>query len=1114
LTANTRDYFTQIQRELRLGNSTEHTHRPALKQLVESVGANVIATNEPRHVLCGAPDFTITHKELTVGYIETKDVGKTLDDEEKTEQLQRYLASLHNVILTDYAEFRWYVDGVLRRTAILANLDSRGNLALRKGGEEDLSSLLGDFLSLAPTPIADSKTLSKRMARLAHLIRDVVLHSFEQGVASTELRDLRKVLSQVLIHDIDQKEKDAEFADMYAQTIVYGFFAARCNFKGTGFQRTGAARMIPKTNPFLMKLFEIITGTALDSEPYVDFVDDLVQMLANTDIVAVMEDFGAGKEQGDPVINFYESFLAEYDPEIRETRGVYYTPEPVVAYMVKSVDLLLRRDLGVSEGLGDVASTSYIRKEFLDDKGQPQQEGEPKKKLDTCHRVLVLDPACGTGTFLYAIIDLIRKDFMKKGNAGMWSGYIRNHLLPRLFGFELLMAPYSIAHFKLGMQLAGEDLPERSKMDWAYDFSGDERLGVYLTNTLEQPIEVFTNLFGPFRIIGEEASLASEVKRNLPIMVVIGNPPYSGQSANRSYDMIDGKKVPNFIGNLLKDYYQIDGKPLKERNTKWLQNDYVKFIRWGQWRIEQTGAGILALITDHGYLENPTFRGMRENLMKSFDEIYLLDLHGNSKRRERCPDGSKDENVFDIQQGVAISFFVKKKTNHGTVTIHHGDVWGTREKKYEFLRKHDVASSSWSEISPISPLNLFTPQDTKLQTEYESGWKLNEIFPLNSVGIATARDRLTVRFTHDEVWDTVNDFSKLTEEEARDRYHLGKDARDWKVGLAQQDLKSSGPKRERVVSILYRPFDVRSTYYTGKSRGFMCMPRPEVMNNMLSEKNLGLVSPKRVEIVGSWQHSFVTNTILDHVAVSMKTIDYLFPLYLYASVIGAGKHTQHLIDSLETPHARNGRIPNLNRTMLSELEKKLEMTFVEEKGDLKSTFGSEDLFHYIYAILFSPLFRSRYARLLRLESPRIQFTADKRLFGKLSALGRELVDLHLLQSTSLSKPVTKYPVPGNNEIGNGYPKFVQAGQRDSRTNTVLKENRVYVNGNQYFEGVKTEVWEYEIGAFKVCENWLKERVGRTLSFSDLTMFQKIIVAIDATMAISKRIDAAIEKWPL
>lgn len=565
-------YLREIEKALQGGNATEHTHRPALKTLLQAVRTKVTATNEPRREKCGAPDYVISldtkHGPLTIGYVEAKDVGKRLDEIERSEQLTRYRTFLPNLILTDYLEFRWYVDGEPRGVARLASVGAAGKLKHGKPGVEAVTKLLRAFLEQEPAPIGNPQELAQRLARLTHMIRDIIIEAIEGGHASSTLRDLRKAFARTLIPDLDQPEKIADFADMYAQTIAYGLFAARCNHQDPGpFRRLGAAAEIPKTNPFLRRLFETITGADLDDEPYAGFVDDVATLLGHADIGAVLEHFGKRTHRQDPVVHFYETFLAAYDPKLRKARGVYFTPEPIVSYIVRSVDHILKTRFACEQGLGDTSVCTYTRE---DENG--------KKVTETTPRVLILDPACGTGTFLYAVVDHIREQFIAKGDAGMWSGYVKNHLLPRLFGFELLMAPYAVAHFKLGMQLAGQDLPSDDLREkWAYDFAGQERLSVYLTNTLDEAEREAQREFHFIeRLIADEAAGAVRIKRDLPIMVVMGNPPYSGHSANRSWRIENGKRVATFIGQLIRDYHSVDGHPLGERNPKWLQDDYCE----------------------------------------------------------------------------------------------------------------------------------------------------------------------------------------------------------------------------------------------------------------------------------------------------------------------------------------------------------------------------------------------------------------------------------------------------------------------------------------------------------------------------------------------------------
>lgn len=1097
------DYLREVQAAYSQGTDTEHTHRPALKKLIETLSPGVTATNEPRRVECGAPDYVVSlntqHGPLTIGYVEAKNIGVSLDEATKSEQLRRYLSALPNFILTDYLEFRWFVDGHLRASARLAQVGSTRKLNVRKQGIADVERLLRDFLNQQPASVSNPSELAKRMARLTHMIRDMIVKVFSQNKASDMLTDLRRAFAKTLIPDLEEPSKTAEFADMYAQTIAYGLFAAWCNHSGGPFKRVGAAAEIPKTNPFLRKLFETVTGTELDNEPYAGFVDDLASLLTHADKDSILAHFGQHDRRKDPIFHFYETFLAAYDPKLREVRGVYYTPEPVVSYIVRSVDYLLRERFGCSNGLADTTRVSYSVREH----------GEIRKAESP--RVLILDPACGTGTFLYAVVDHIREQIRQQRNAGSWSSYVREHLLPRLFGFELLMAPYAVAHFKLGMQLAAQDLAPAEQQQWAYDFSGNERLGVYLTNTLEQAEHNVETLFGPLRVITEEANAAAKVKSELPIMVVLGNPPYSGHSANRSWIVKDGRKVPSFIGGLVRDYYQVDGQPMNEKNPKWLQDDYVKFIRWAHWRIEQTGSGILAFITNHGYLDNPTFRGMRRSLMNAFDEIYVLDLHGNSKKKERAPDGGKDENVFDIQQGVAIGIYVRKPDHAGPAKVYHKDMYGLRVAKYEALYAEDVSTSDFNELMPTPPHYRFAPEDADLRNEYEGGVSISDIFKICSVGIVTARDELTVKYSPEEIKKTVQRFRSLTPESAREEFGLGPDVRDWKIELAQKDIADHGEASDLFVPMLYRPFDIRYTYYTGRSRGFHCMPRPAVMKHLVNRHNLALVLPKRIETPHEWRNVFASSTVVEHVAVSAKTIDYVMPLLTYEDVSSEPSSQMGLL----TDHS-TARKYNLNTAVISSLADRLSLRFLPDgKGDLESTFGPEDVFDYIYAILYCPTYRSRYAEFLRIDFPRIPLTSDVELFRRLCTLGSELVALHVMESPLLENPSVNYPVSGNHVIGPGHPKYLAPGEPEPRTGAPLAQGRVYINETQYFEGVEPEVWNFHIGGYHVCERWLKDRQGRAINdFSDQLHYRKVVVALRETIRLMYEINKAVPHWPV
>lgn len=1056
-----KNYVVAIEQALKAGNATEHTYRPALKALIEAIGgSDVRATNEPKQIACGAPDFIVTRGVLPLGYVEAKDVGLDLGRVEKSEQLGRYRESLVNLVLTDYLEFRWYLDGELRLTASLPRPDRNGRIRWNADDASEVAQLLGQFIA-ADIPLkATPQDLATRMAGMGKLIRGLIEQTFKSEGDKGELHGQFEAFRKVLIESLTAPQ----FADMYAQTLCYGLFAARCNAPAQGFTRQKAASALPKTNPFLRKLFNTIAGPDLD-ERIAWAVDQLAELLARADMAAILADFGKRTRQEDPVVHFYETFLAAYDPKMREARGVYYTPEPVVGYIVRSIDAILRRDFGMPDGLAHARKIKLKR---------PKTQGKGEETYET-HRLQILDPATGTGTFLYAVIAKIREQF--DGNAGAWPGYVAEHLLPRLFGFELLMAPYAVAHMKLGLEL------EQS----GYDFASDERLGVFLTNTLEEAHEL-TGLPLFTQWLAEESRAAASIKRDAPVMVVLGNPPYSGHSSNtgewitnllRGYDSLNKRKTEN--------YFEVDGGPLGERNPKWLNDDYVKFIRFAQWRIEQTGHGVLSFVTNHGYLDNPTFRGMRESLLRGFDEIYLLDLHGNSKKKEKAPDGGKDENVFDIQQGVAISVFVRHENathddNH-RARVFHADLFGLRKNKYAALEETDLITTPWSELTPFSPSFYFDPLDAELLREYERGTPVIELMPLYSVGIVTARDDLTISFEAQEIICRAKKFAELSPSDAKLEFDIAKESQDWKVTRAQADLLDGGIE-SGAREIAYRPFDIRWTIYTGRARGFHCRPRAEVMNHM-SDGNIALMISRQSNSC-DWGNIFAFKGIVDHCLVSNITseIGSAFPLWVHLPNRPA--------DLLSI--AAESRTANFSEAFTSEVANLL-------SGEPTP----EDLMGWIYAVLSSPTYRLRYGDFLRRDYPRVPLPNCPKLFKMLADKGRELIALHVMD-TVLPR-ITTFDVPGDNTVD----KVRWA------PDTAGDTGRIHINTGQFFGKVPAAVWEMHIGGYRVAEKWLKDRKGRLLTYDDLTHYQSVIAALARTLELQTAIDAAIDRaggWPL
>ena len=623
--------------------------------------------------------------------------------------------------------------------------------------------------------------------------------------------------------------------------------------------------------------------------------------------------FSANNHLEDPVIHFYETFLKEYNPKLRFDRGVFYTPPQVISYIVKSVDSLLKTELNRSDGLAD------------DD-------------------TLILDPATGTGGFLLSVLDHIREYVTTNYGTGDWNQYINANLVKRLYGFELLVAPYTIAHLKLSLFLQ------------AQGWNTNERLGIYLTNALEQPDEMQAPL--PFAaFISDEANAALAVKRDEPILAILGNPPYPENSANPS--RVNRKLT--FIGELIEDYKQVDGEPINDRNLKMLQADYVKFTRWAQWRIDRNGEGVIGYIVNNSFLDGPAFRGMRQSLMTSFNAIYILNLHGSIRRQEAVPNGQKDENIFDISQGVSILLCVKERGNPSPAKVYHADMWGSREEKYRTLSETDVQSTEWCKLQPKSPLYLFVQQATDYSSEYEAGIRINDIFHIGSVGMATGRDRLTIHQTAEDVHKTVTDFASLSADEARERYDLGRDTHHWQIPRAQTDLRNNSDAEQHITKIRYRPFDMRWTYYTGQT-GFHSRPNYNIIRHLHGVENLAFCVC-RIVTSSVWKHVLITDNITEKSYISNRGSEatHLFPLYLYPD-------SEALLGSTE-------RELNFKPEFLTALSEALGLPQAAPFG-LPEDVTPEEILAYIYAVLYSPTYRERYYEFLKYDFPRIPLPQD------------------------------------------------------------------------------------------------------------------------------------------
>jgi len=1062
-----KSYFKKIYEVNKGGDAREESYYSTLEDLLKTYCDSIEKkkfhiTTLPKKTEAGNPDFRIWDgKQHIVGYIEAKaPTIEYLDQIETSDQIRRYLHIFPNLILTNFFEFRLYRNGTLIDKVSIAKpfLLHKLKTVPQVENEDSFAKLLEKYFSFSLPKVYDAKTLAKELAKRTRFLKDEVVIQelkeespldppFHKG-GRGEIIGFYEAFRKYLISGLSKEE----FADLYSQTITYGLFAARTRSEN-GFNRKLAYDSIPHTIGILRDLFKYVSLEDLPQQMEW-IIDDIAEVLAVTDVKNILHQYfheGKGK---DPIVHFYETFLAEYDPKTKEKRGVFYTPESVVSYIVRSLHHILKEHFNKQDGFAS----------------------------DT---VTVLDPAAGTLTFLSEASKLAVEEFVLKYGDGGKENLVREHILKNFYAFELMMAPYAVGHLKMSFLL--EEL--------GYRLKEDDRFKLYLTNTLEMEELAQTELPG-MASLSEESHSAGKVKKEQPILVILGNPPYSGISANRGkwIDELLKKGYTRTDGAKDDGYYYVDGKPLGEKNPKWLQDDYVKFIRFAQWKIDQAGEGILGFITNHSYLDNPTFRGMRQSLMNSFNEIYILDLHGNSLKKEKCPDGSRDENVFDIKQGVAIALFIKKKSNYPITPIeeespqpiptlekggkggfdckiYHSDVWGVREEKYNWLLKNDIKAIKWDKLSPKSEYYLFIPRDEKLLGSFEKFHKITEIFPINGVGMTTARDSFVIDKTKNSLLNRIRLFknSKYSDDELHSFFQINK-KKGWSIRKAWNMLQSISDSDldKFILPVLYRPFDVQWIFYHDS---VVWRTVKRIMHHMVQE-NLGLITNRQVNV--KFMHVLCSNLIINDCTVSSETKErsYLFPLYLYPQ--------KEMKDLFSQTKKLDKRKPNINPILLTTLSEVF-----------KKRPTAEEIFYYIYAILYSNTYRTRYTEFLKTDFPRIPFTKDYKLFSKTGKYGKELVDSHLLKSKEVDSPIAKFKGKGENRV----------------EKVTHEEGNVLINPNQYFDGVPEETWIYQIGGYQVCDKWLKDRKGRTLSLDDIKHYCKVVTALGKTIEIQKEIDA-------
>lgn len=1052
------EYISELEGLYQTGNATEKSYRAALESLLrEKAPQNIVILHEPKCETYGIPDFKLLRNDLAVSFVETKNINdndlKGVKPRGHKEQFDRYRAALNTIVFTDYLTFHLYIDGALLCSATIGHTE--GNRIVFDDDEQEVAKFEKIVQSLFEAKIqriTSPLRLADIMAGKAKLISDIIFKAMAESSTSDDKELLKKMdaIKRILVHDMDEKA----FADFYSQIIIYGMFIARIydNTPDT-FSLMEASKLIPTYSPFLKKIFGYITLTEL--HPCVEWiVGDLVEIFRATDMTKVMKNYGKESGKKDPIVNFYEDFFKKLDPNQRKDSAAWFTPQPIVRYIVNAVDYILKSSFDLPDGLADNSFTA-----------------------DPCtgnavHRVQILDPATGTGTFLVEVCDKIRESY--KGQEGLWPEDVVKHIIPRLYGFEYLIAPYTLAHLKLSSALGLKDVA-----------NVPERLNIFLTNSLEESSTIPPLPFAEY--ISSEANAANAIKRDTPVMVILGNPPYKEKSANNS----------DWITAMMDDYKQEPGKKktvitakktgkktvkntLEEKNPKGLNNDYCKFIRLGEHFVERNEEGVLAYISANTFLDASLFRGMRYDLLTKFDEIYILNLHGSLKRKEVNGD-SHEECVFDIQVGVSINIFVRKKLTAGSLAhVFYKDVYGTKQEKFEYLDATPFSTNDFEELRPQAPLYSFCAYDSSAQDEYKQGFAVDKLIPNGVQGFTTDHDNVAIHSSKQSLLNIANDFvdKELSDETLRTKYNI-KDGRDWQLSQAREKIQKSSQRERRITQVLYRPFDLRWTLF---DTAFVTYPRPLIRDNVLNCENLVLCIGKQGNVIGNdeWSLAFISDLPTEKNVVYRGGI-YLFPLYIYD---GAFRHT------------------NFDMKIVGEIERRVGLT-MQDNADKKRDpdgFLPVDVMDYVYATLYSRTYRTRFHDFLQSGFPVIPFPKDKDQFFGLAGYGKQLRELHLMKSIKREDIMTSFPVYSK-RFGNLVEKVRCKEEADGLC-------RVYINGEQYFDGIPADVYHYTICGYQMAEKFLndKSRKGKRLTNDEIINYQKMIYAIRRTIDLQKDID--------
>lgn len=1024
-------FINKVIATYQTGAATEHSYRSAFEVLFHNLDDDIVALNEPKRVACGAPDFIVQRDGIVIGHLEAKDIGvglRAMKDTNK-DQLDRYRKALPNLIYTNCLDWDFYRNGELVASVTIA--DSLMGIQPRLDEYKHLEHLLREFITQRPQTITIPRTLAQIMAGKAKLIKDVLQNALKADEhLQTALTAQYHAFKEHLIHDISLED----FADIYAETIAYGMFAARLHDKSSAtFSRQEALALLPKSNPFLRHLFTYVAGYDLD-ERLAWIIDDLAAIFQASDMSKIMEGFGELTGQSDPFLHFYETFLAAYNPDKRKARGVWYTPEPVVHFIVRAVDEVLRTKFGLPDGLSD---TSKVTIDW--DTGQTNKKGKPILAKKEVHRVQILDPATGTGTFLAEVIKRIAVTV--KGIApGMWTPYIEKELIPRLHGFELLMASYAMCHMKLDMILT----------ELGYTPTATPpRLSVYLTNSLEEGEPANQTL--PFaQWLSNEVKQANAIKRDMPIMCVIGNPPYAVSSSNKG----------QWISALMSPYKS----GLNESSVNALSDDYVKFIRLAETFVERNSVGVVAMITNNSFVDGVVHRKMRQHLRLTFDSIYVVNLHGDSNKRERPPGGGVDKNVFDIKQGVAITIAVKNgRGSTKLADVYVKDVWGNRQSKYEWLWNNTLRTAEFSEADFQGDYHFFTNRPFGDGETYKTWFKLSDFFCEGLSGIKFRKDKLliTQNFTRSDAIQMARDVEHLDAKALLAKYGFSETS-DWTIEEQRKNFHNA--KDIDFVRIAYRPFDFRYTYYP-LDRINKIIPRGDsrygLMRNMIGVNNIALIAGRQNKS-GSTDH-FLAVDCPSEMKTGESTIQsYHFPLYIYPAEPDFDQSPQVNFDS--------------------KLYKRL------QKLGTHTAHGVPDevaVFDYIYGVLYCPAYRSKYAEFLRIDFPRIPWPATPEEFWKISLKGAALRKLHLMDSTTIGPP--HFPFLGEGDGVINQPRY--------------DDGKVWINATQYFDNAPEVSWTFYIGGYQPAQKWLKDRKGRVLAFDDVKHYQRILKTLFETNRI-------------